>query len=149
MIGVTLGIRPQNIGVTGFSASALSPLRALLTAGRNAKIFVNADSTAHAQAGPFQQFAAMLGDLHDATVVLYRWAEWETNTATGPKAYADSVTPRTGKRATLTPYLATLPGGMAGYMAIAAITRMSGGRRSPAVSRSCSSTLWAWIYRAI
>ncbi|WCK04365.1 SGNH/GDSL hydrolase family protein [Agrobacterium tumefaciens] len=116
MIGVTLGIRPQNIAVTGLSASALSPLRALLTAGRNATIFVNGDSTAHAEAGPFQQFAVMLGDLHDANVILYRWAEWETNAATGPKAYADPITLRTGKGATLTLYLATLPGGMAGYM---------------------------------
>ncbi|AYM64415.1 hypothetical protein At12D13_32560 [Agrobacterium fabrum] len=116
MIGVTLGIRPQSTGVTGFSASALSPLRALLTVGRNATIFVNGESTTHAEAGPFRQFAMMLGDLHDAEVILYRWAEWQTNAATGPKAYADPVTLRTGKGATLTLYPATLPGGMAGYM---------------------------------
>jgi hypothetical protein len=91
-------------------------VRALLKAGRNATIFVNGDSTTHAEAGPFQQFAMMLGDLHDAKVILYRCAEWETNATTGPKAYADPVTLRTGKGATRTLYLATLPGGMAGYM---------------------------------
>ncbi|MCZ7493791.1 SGNH/GDSL hydrolase family protein [Agrobacterium rhizogenes] len=116
MIGLTLGIRPRNMGDIGFSLTAFSPLRARLAAGQNATIFVNGDSTAHAEAGPFQQFAMMLGDLHDATVVLYRWAEWETSAATGPKTYATPVTLRAGKEATLTLYLATLPGGMAGYM---------------------------------
>ncbi|MDH0612243.1 MULTISPECIES: SGNH/GDSL hydrolase family protein [unclassified Agrobacterium] len=116
MIGVTLGIRPPNTGVIGLSATALSPLRGRLASGQNATIFVNGDSTAHAEAGPFQQFAMMLGDLHDAKVVLHRWAEWGTSAATGPRAYADPVTLRTGKGATLTIYLATLPGGMAGYM---------------------------------
>ncbi|KVK58450.1 hypothetical protein L905_23815, partial [Agrobacterium sp. TS43] len=116
MIGLTLGIRPRNMGGIGFSLTAFSPLRARLAAGQNATIFVNGDSTAHAEAGPFQQFAMMLGDLHDTTVVLYRWAEWETSAATGPKTYAAPVTLRAGKGATLTLYLATLPGGMAGYM---------------------------------
>lgn len=116
MIGLTLGIRPRNMGDIGFSLTAFSPLRARLAAGQNATIFVNGDSTAHAEAGPFQQFAMMLGDLHDTTVVLYRWAEWETSAATGPKTYAPPVTLRAGKGATLTLYLATLPGGMAGYM---------------------------------
>ncbi|AYM59369.1 hypothetical protein NT1RE_16565 [Agrobacterium fabrum] len=142
MIGVTLGIRPQSIGITGFGLGTFSLARP--ADGRSdATIFVNGDSIAHAEAGPFQQFAMMLGDLHDAKVVLYRWAEWETNADAGPKAYADPVTLRTGKGATLTLYLATLPGGMAGYMAIAATTCMSGGRRSLAVFRACSSILWA------
>lgn len=116
MIGLTLGIGFRNIGDAGLSLTAFSPLRARLAAGQNATIFVNGDSTAHAEAGPFQQFAMMLGDLHDTTVVLYRWAEWETSAATGPKTYAAPVTLRAGKGATLTLYLATLPGGMAGYM---------------------------------
>lgn len=116
MIGVTLGIRPRTIGTIGLSLTAFSVLRARLTAGQNATLFVNGDSTAHAEAGPFQQFAMMLGELHDTTVVLHRWAEWETNAATGPKAYAEPVTLRAGKGATLAVYLATLPGGMAGYM---------------------------------
>ena len=116
MIGLTLGIGSRNMGDAGLSLTAFSPLRARLAAGQNAAIFVNGDSTAHAEAGPFQQFAMMLGDLHDTTVVLYRWAEWETSAATGPKTYAAPVTLRAGKGATLTLYLATLPGGMAGYM---------------------------------
>ncbi|NTE83276.1 SGNH/GDSL hydrolase family protein [Agrobacterium tumefaciens] len=116
MIGLTLGIRPRNRGDIVFSLTAFSPLRARLAAGQNGTIFVNGDSTAHAEAGPFQQFAMMLGELHDTTVVLYRWAEWETSAATGPKTYAAPVTLRSGKGATLTLYLATLPGGMAGYM---------------------------------
>lgn len=116
MIGLTLGIGSRNMGDAGLSLTAFSPLRARLAVGQNAAIFVNGDSTAHAEAGPFQQFAMMLGDLHDTTVVLYRWAEWETSAATGPKTYAAPVTLRAGKGATLTLYLATLPGGMAGYM---------------------------------
>ena len=116
MIGLTLGIRPRNMGDIGLSLTAFSPLRAYLAAGQNGTIFVNGDSTAYAEAGPFQQFAMMLGDLHDTTVVLYRWAEWETSAATGPKTYAAPVTLRSGKGATLTLYLAALPGGMAGYM---------------------------------
>ena len=116
MIGVSLGISQQNRTPMAGSVDAFSPLRARLVAGKNATIFVNGDSTAYADAGPFQQFATMLGDLHDAKVVLYRWAEWQTNAATGPKAYADPVTLRAGAGATLTVYLAALPGGMAGYM---------------------------------
>ncbi|MDH7802322.1 MULTISPECIES: SGNH/GDSL hydrolase family protein [unclassified Rhizobium] len=116
MIGLSLGIIPRNMRAMVPSLNALSPLRARLTAGQNATIFVNGDSTAYADAGPFQQFAMMLGDLHDAKVVLHRWAEWQTNAPTGPKAYADPVTLRAGTGATLTVYLATLPGGMAGYM---------------------------------
>ncbi|MGP4671896.1 SGNH/GDSL hydrolase family protein [Agrobacterium salinitolerans] len=116
MIGLTLGIGSRNMGDAGLSLTAFSPLRARLAVGQNAAIFVNGDSTAHAEAGPFQQFAMMLGDLHDTTVVLYRWAEWETSAATGPKTYAAPVTLRAGKGATLTLHLATLPGGMAGYM---------------------------------
>jgi hypothetical protein len=98
------------------SVDAFSPLRARLVAGKNATIFVNGDSTAHADDGPFQQFAIMLGGLHDIKVVLYRWAEWQTHAATGPKAYADPVILRAGTGATLTVYLATLPVGRPGYM---------------------------------
>ncbi len=116
MIGVSLGITSRNIPTMVPSLNALSPLRARLTAGQNATIFVNGDSTAYADAGPFQQFAMMLGDLHDTRVVLHRWAEWQTNAPTGPKAYADPVTLRAGMGPTLTVYLAALPGGMAGYM---------------------------------
>lgn len=116
MIGVTLGILPGNIRALVPSLNALSPLRARLTTGRDATIFVNGDSTAYPEAGPFQQFAIMLGELHDMKVVVYRWAEWQTNAPTGPKAYAEPVTLRAGTGGTLTVYLAALPGGTAGYM---------------------------------
>lgn len=109
MIGVSLGITSRNIPTMLPSLNALSPLRARLTAGQNATIFVNGDSTAYADAGPFQQFAMILGDLHDTRVVLHRWAEWQTNAPTGPKAYADPVTLRAGMGPTLTVYLAALP----------------------------------------
>ncbi|MGP4751612.1 SGNH/GDSL hydrolase family protein [Agrobacterium pusense] len=116
MIGVSLGISQQNRTPMAGSVDAFSPLRARLVAGKNATIFVNGDSTAHADDGPFQQFAIMLGGLHDIKVVLYRWAEWQTHAATGPKAYADPVILRAGTGATLTVYLATLPVGRPGYM---------------------------------
>ena len=116
MIGVALGLLPRTLGSMRPSLNAFSPLRARLTAGRNATIFVNGDSTAYPEAGPFQQFATLLGDLHDAKVVLYRWAEWQTSAPTGPKAYADPVTLHAGTGATLTIYLATLPGAVAGNM---------------------------------
>ncbi|MFP3803067.1 hypothetical protein, partial [Paraburkholderia sp. SIMBA_027] len=77
---------------------------------------VNGDSTAYADVGPFQQFAMMLGELHDMKVVVYRWAEWQTDAPTGPKAYAEPVTLRAGNGPTLTVYLAALPGGTAAYM---------------------------------
>jgi hypothetical protein len=116
MIGVTLGIVPGNMRALVPALNALSPLRARLTAGQGATIFVNGDSTAYADAGPFQQFAMMLGELHDMKVVVYRWAEWQTDAPTGPKAYAEPVTLRAGNGPTLTVYLAALPGGTAAYM---------------------------------
>ncbi len=116
MIGISLAI---NSGTTRGEAAlptAFSPLRARLSAGQNATIFVNGDSTAYVDNGPFQQFAAMLGDFFDVRVVLHRWAEWQTRAASGPRAYADPVTLRPGAGQTLTIYLAALPGGMAGFM---------------------------------
>ncbi|CAH0134684.1 hypothetical protein SRABI05_01277 [Agrobacterium fabrum] len=54
MIGVTLGIRPQSTGVTGFGLGTFS--RARPADGRSdATIFVNGDSIAHAEAGAAQQ----------------------------------------------------------------------------------------------
>ena len=96
--------------------NAWSPMHAKLKAGETATLFVNGDSTAYADPGIFYRLAEAMGDMHDATVIIYRWAEWQTNAATGPKAYAAPVTLRTGTRGTLTVYLAALPGGMAGYM---------------------------------
>lgn len=116
MIGLGLGILAGNMRAIAPALNALSPLRARLTTGQDATIFVNGDSTAYEASGPFHQFALMLGDLHDVNVVVYRWAEWQTNASTGPKAYAAPVTLRAGKRATLTVFVAALPGGTAGYM---------------------------------
>lgn len=89
MIGLKLGIRPRNMGDIGPSLTAFSPLRARLAAGQNATIFVNGDSTAHAEAGPFQQFATMLGDLHDTTVVLVRRPLQKQREATSPLRHSD------------------------------------------------------------
>ncbi|CDN93466.1 hypothetical protein [Agrobacterium tumefaciens] len=96
--------------------NAFGPLKAKLTAGENAVVWINADSTGYSEFGPFYKFAAALGDLHDYTVVLYRWAEWVTSAPTGPKEYSPAVTLRTGTRGTLTIYLAALPGSVAGGM---------------------------------
>ena len=96
--------------------NAWSPMHAKLDAGQNAVLQINGDSTAYPDTGIFYRLARAIGDMHDATVIIYRWAEWQTNAATGPKAYADPVTLRIGTRGTLIVYLTSLPGGMAGYM---------------------------------
>lgn len=109
-------VRRKTFTVNVRVINAWSPLHAKLDAGENATLFVNGDSTAYADPGIFYRLAQAIGDMHDATVIIYRWAEWNINAATGPKAYAAPVTLHTGKRGTLTVYLAALPGGMAGYM---------------------------------
>lgn len=96
--------------------NAWSPIHAKLDGGQNATLFINGDSTAYPDPGIFYRLAMAMGEMHDATVIVRRWAEWQTSAATGPKAYADPVTLRTGTRGTLNVYLASLPGGMAGYM---------------------------------
>ncbi len=109
-------VRRKTVKANVRGVNAWSPMHAKLKAGENATLFVNGDSTAYADPGIFYSLAEAMGDMHDATVIIYRWAEWQTNAATGPKAYAAPVTLRTGTRGTLTVYLAALPGGMAGYM---------------------------------
>ncbi len=109
-------VRRKTVKANVRGVNAWSPMHAKLKAGENATLFVNGDSTAYADPGIFYRLAEAMGDMHDATVIIYRWAEWQTNAATGPKAYAAPVTLRTGTRGTLTVYLAALPGGMAGYM---------------------------------
>ncbi|TRA97276.1 SGNH/GDSL hydrolase family protein [Agrobacterium salinitolerans] len=96
--------------------NAFGPLKAKLTAGENAVVWINADSTGYSEFGPFFKLARSLGDLHDFTVILYRWAEWVTSAPTGPKEYSAPVTLRTGTRGTLVIYLASLPGAVAGQM---------------------------------
>lgn len=100
----------------GLVESAFGPLKTKMDAGQDAVLFVNGDSTSYSEYGPYYKFAVALGDLHDYTVVLYRWAEWEVSAATGPKQYSAPVTLRTGTRGTLTMYLAALPGQVAGRM---------------------------------
>lgn len=96
--------------------NAFSPLLQKLQAGQNAVMFVNGDSTAYSEYGPYYKFAVALGDLYDYTIVMYRWAEWGGSSANGPKQYAAPVTLRTGTRGTLSVYLAALPGQVAGCM---------------------------------
>lgn len=91
-------------------------MRQKLEAGQNVVMFVNGDSTAYSEYGPYYKFSAALGDLYNYTVVLYRWAEWGGFSADGPKEYAAPVTLRTGTRGTLSVYLAALPGQVAGRM---------------------------------
>ncbi|WP_244600820.1 SGNH/GDSL hydrolase family protein [Agrobacterium sp. LAD9] len=109
-------VRRKTFTINVRGINAWSPMHAKLEAGQNATLLVNGDSTAYADPGIFYRLAEAIGDMHDATVIIYRWAEWQINAATGPKAYAAPVTLRTGRRGTLTVYLAALPGGMAGYM---------------------------------
>lgn len=96
--------------------SAFGPLVMKLEAGQDAIIWINGDSTAYSDNGPFYIFAALVGAVHDYTVVIYRWAEWVTSAATGPKEYSPAVTLRTGTRGTLVVYLASIPGQVAGAM---------------------------------
>lgn len=98
------------------SLTAFSPIMAKLSAGQNAVMFVNGDSTAYSEYGPYYKFAVALGDLYDYTILMYRWAEWGGSSANGPKQYAAPVTLRTGTRGTLSVYLAALPGQVAGCM---------------------------------
>lgn len=118
MIGLGLGLSLGLSGKAGKSLRAFSPLKTKMEAGENVVIFINSDSTGYSDYGPFYKFPVSLGNLHDYTVVMYRWAEWDNvaGTATGPKQYASPVTLRTGTRGTLTVYLAALPGQVAGGM---------------------------------
>ncbi|RVT75666.1 SGNH/GDSL hydrolase family protein [Agrobacterium sp. CNPSo 2736] len=96
--------------------TAFGPLLQKLEGGQNAVMFVNGDSTAYSEYGPYYKFAVALGNLYDYTVVMYRWAEWVTSAPTGPKQYSAPVTLRTGTRGTMSVYLAALPGQVAGCM---------------------------------
>lgn len=110
------GLALVGSGKPGKSLKAFSPLKTKLEAGQDAVLFVNGDSTSYSDYGPYYKFAVALGDLHDYTVVMNRWAEWDGSAATGPKQYASPVTLRTGTRGTLTVYLAAIPGKVAGTM---------------------------------
>jgi len=99
------------------SANAFGQLKRKLEAGKDAAIFINGDSTAYSENGPYYKFAKKIGEQTNSKVVLYRWAEWEISKPTGPKEYAPPVVLHEGSGpATLTVYLAALPGGVAGDM---------------------------------
>lgn len=110
-IGRSSGITPSRPAVNAFS-----PVKAKLLTGQNVVIWVNGDSTAYSDFGPFYLWAVSLGNLYDATVIMRRWAEWEVSAATGPKTYADAVTLRSGSGPQISVYLAALPGGVPGTM---------------------------------
>lgn len=113
-------VKPAYSGLSFASAgerpNAFNNLKAKMKAGQNAVIFINGDSTSYSEYGPYYKFAVMLGDKHDYTVIMHRWAEWVTSAPTGPKEYSAAVTLRTGTRGTLHVYLAAIPGQVAGAM---------------------------------
>jgi len=98
--------------------NAFSSLKAKLAAGNNVVIFVNGDSTSHSKYGVYYKFVTMLGDLYNCTVNAYRWAEYDdvAGTPTGPKDYAAADALRSGTAQTITLYLASFPGRVAGTM---------------------------------
>lgn len=97
-------------------SSAFGPLKTRLEGGYNVNIFANTDSTGHSEYGPYYKFALALGDLHNATVIMHRWAEWGGSSANGPKEYAAPVVLRSGTSQTIDFWLASLPGQVAGCM---------------------------------
>ncbi|RYD35293.1 MAG: SGNH/GDSL hydrolase family protein [Verrucomicrobiaceae bacterium] len=98
------------------TANAFSPIRTKLAQGKDAVLFINGDSTSYEPNGPYFLFAKAIGEAMDCKVVLHRWGEWEMGKPTGPKQYEPPVTLRATGRATLTVYLATLPGASATEM---------------------------------
>lgn len=100
----------------GAAANAMSKLATKLANNQPATMYVNGDSTAYSEYGTYYLFGKALGDKYDATVNLYRWAEWDGSAPTGPKAYATVTNIRTGAGPTLTIYLAALPGEVAACM---------------------------------
>ena len=92
------------------NANAFSPIKTKLAAGKDAVLFINGDSTSYEPNGAYFLFAKAIGDAMDCKVILHRWAEWKGSGPTGPKEYEAPVTLRDTGKATLTVYLATLPG---------------------------------------
>jgi hypothetical protein len=98
-------------------ANAFGPLKHKLQTGQDAVLFINGDSTAYPEFGPYDKFAKAIGEETKSKVLLYRWAEWEQSKPTGPKEYAAPVVLNEGAGGgTLSVYLAALPGGVAGSM---------------------------------
>ncbi|MES2598923.1 MAG: SGNH/GDSL hydrolase family protein [Verrucomicrobiota bacterium] len=92
------------------TANAFSPIKSKLAAGKDAVLFINGDSTSYEKHGPYFLFAKAIGEAMDCRVVLHRWGEWNKGAPTGPKDYEPAEMLRETGKATLTVYLATLPG---------------------------------------
>lgn len=105
-----LGIAPLAFAQSSPTANAFSPIKSKLAAGKDAILFINGDSTSYEPYGPYFLFAKAIGDAMDCKIVLHRWAEWKMGTPGGPKQYEPPVTLRDSGKATLTIFLATLPG---------------------------------------
>ena len=105
--GATCWLRAAEAAGT---ANAFSPIKTKLAAGKDAVLFINGDSTSYEPNGAYFLFAKAIGDATDCKVILHRWAEWKGSGPTGPKEYEAPVTLRDAGKATLTVYLATLPG---------------------------------------
>lgn len=117
MLNTGLGNNVVNtLALGGLVANAFGPLKAKLDAGQNVVIFVNGDSTAYSDFGPYYLFPKALGDKYNATVIIHRWAEYDpvAGTWTGPKDYAAPVTIRSGTSQTIHVYLAANPNKVAG-----------------------------------
>ncbi len=108
------------------NASAFSPIKTKLGEGKDAVLFINGDSTSYEKSGAYYLFAKAIGETMDCKVILHRWAEWNKGTPTGPKEYEAPDTLRGTGKATLTIYLASLPGAVAADM-------FSGARRPKAI----------------
>lgn len=116
LILLTAGLMPL-FGEIENQANAFGPLKQKLQAGKDAVLFINGDSTAYSEFGPYYKFAKAIGDETKSKVVLHRWAEWEVSKPTGPKEYAPPIVINEGSGGgTLDVYLAALPGGVAGDM---------------------------------
>lgn len=98
------------------AANAFSPIKGKLAAGKDAVLFINGDSTSYEPNGPYFLFAKAIGEAMGCKVVMHRWGEWEMGKPSGPKQYEPPVTLRDKGKATLTVYLATLPGASATEM---------------------------------
>lgn len=106
--------------------NGFSPIMQKLSSGQDAVLFVNGDSTAWPDYGPFYKLGTLIGQYHNCNVVLYRWAEWTGTDASGPKEYWGPYTLNTGTGPTLTIGLGAIPGQVPGAL-------FDGSRRTNAI----------------
>lgn len=122
----TLSLLPLISQAAETTPNAFSPLKTKLTSGKDAVLFINGDSTSYEKHGPYYLFAKSIGEATDSKIILHRWAEWNRGTPSGPKQYDPPETLRPTGKATLTVYLATLPGAVSADM-------FAGARRGNAI----------------